>query len=77
MATGAPDKVNDYSLLWIGMLTTNQGIGSSNLSGRANKIKRLVVISADRFVFKSPENTSVVAPVVALELGFAAVGYFA
>ena len=35
MATGAPDKVNDYSLLWVWMLTTNQVVGSSNLSGRA------------------------------------------
>jgi len=77
MATGAPDNIKDYRRLRIRTLTTNQGVGSSNLSGRANKIKRLVVISAGRLVFNSPENTSVVALLVALELGFAAVGHFA
>ena len=56
---------------------TNQGVGSSNLSGRANKIKRLVAISADRFLFGLSKTASVVAPIVALELGFAAVGHFA
>jgi hypothetical protein len=36
LATGAPDKVNDYKQLQVTSLTTNQGVGSSNLSGRAN-----------------------------------------
>jgi hypothetical protein len=35
MATGAPGKINDYSRLQIEALTTNQVVGSSNLSGRA------------------------------------------
>ena len=35
VATGAPDKVNDYSQLQVKLLTTNQVVGSSNLSGRA------------------------------------------
>ena len=52
-------------------------VGGSNPSGRANTIKRLVVNSADRFLFCLVEIRFVVAPIVALELGFAVVGHFA
>jgi hypothetical protein len=41
MATGAPDNINDYSLLRVDLLTTNQVAGSWNLSGRAIQSKGL------------------------------------
>jgi len=77
MATGAPDNIKDYRRLRIRTLTTNQEVGSSNLSGRASKIKRLVVNSANRFFFGLIAIRFVVASIVALELGFAVVGHFA
>ena len=51
MATGAPDNINDYSWLRVTTLTTNQVIGSSNLSGRANQNKGL---GQNRKGLKSP-----------------------
>ncbi len=65
------------AFLELSELSTNQVVGSSNLSGRANRIRQLDVNSANCVYFFTRRKTFVVAFVVALNRGFEAVGRFA
>ncbi len=60
-----------------GKLSTNQGVGSSNLSGRANRIRQLDVNWAGRVPVFTRQTPFVVASIVALNRRFEAVGRFA
>ena len=47
----APQRLfNDYNYLRVSELTTNQAVGSSNLSGRANQNKGLPISVSPSFL---------------------------